>query len=167
MSTKQKQDFSNLFKNRLEERIVNHLEQIAALYENNDTAAIETQLALVGRSLEGIAMMLAEQGYVANNGRFTKFTPGDLLTIQQALSMAMKMRNDILLIPTGVEAIAKVMKASTELPAGKNNANPNTGLSEPPPLVPVDQAQPAEHKVESPIADAPEMMHPVLLPLKK
>lgn len=158
-------DFSKFYTNRVEKRIVDYLEALATLPQENTQQAIQAQVALVARSIENIAMMLAEQGYINNDGRFVRFIPKDLLTMQQALNMAIKMRSDILMQPIGLEAVTKTMENISKLSGSHvDKANPNTGLNAPPPLVPVDAKPDVVEEPISPIQDSPE---PVYLPIKK
>jgi len=162
---KEQVSFTKLYRNRFEKRIVDHLAEVAGIAENLHTKdALNAQLALVGRSIEGIAMMLNEQGYIDNRGRFVSFTPADILTINQALKVALALRNDILYIPNGAEGLAKTMQAASKtVDAVGASTNPNIGLSEPPPLRAVD-SEPDTVQFESPIDDADEIVQPVHLP---
>ena len=169
MSSKSKQkeqvSFTKLYRNRFEKRIVDYLAEVAGLADSLHTQeALNSQLALVGRSIEGIAMMLNEQGYIDNRGRFVSFTPADLLTINQALNVAIQLWNDILYIPNGADGLAKVMQAvnKTTEEVGAST-DPNIGLAEPPPLKAVD-SEPDSVLFEYPIDDANEIVQPVHLP---
>lgn len=170
MSNTKDYDFTKLYKNRLEQRLVEYLETVSGLYDSSAPQSIQAQVALASKSIENIALMMAEQGYVNNRGIFQRFSPSDLLTIQQALTAAIKLRADIMMQPVGLEALTKHMSAinSVELQANKSG-NPNTGLSEPPPLVAVDSQKSSveeEEPVFGNIKEEPEVMVPVLLPTK-
>jgi hypothetical protein len=169
MSNRKDYDFTKLYKDRLEKRLVDYLEVAAGLYNDNIEQSIQAQVALVSKSIENIALMLAEQGYVNNRGLFQRFTPSDLLTIQQALNAALKMRADIMMQPMGLEALGKAMASVNNIVQEKtNSSNPNTGLAEPPPLVAVDSKESVVEE-ETPfgsIKEEPEVMVPVLLPTK-
>lgn len=166
MSTKDKDAFRNLYRDRLEKRIVEHLEAIIEITEHTTKDALQSQLALIGRSLEGIALMLAEQGYVNNRGAFVSFTPSDILTIQQALGLAIKLRSDVLMTPFGAEGVAKVMSSLDKSASKSTEGNPHTGLQEPPQMVAVDTEQPLDEQPSSTIKDQPDVMRPVMLPAK-
>jgi hypothetical protein len=169
MSNTKDYDFSKLYKNRLEKRLVEYLEVVSGLYGKDLEQGVQAQVALVSKSIENIALMLAEQGYINNRGIFQRFSPSDLLTIQQALNAALKMRADIMMQPMGLEALTKNMAAVNSITtAGNNSGNPNTGLSEPPPLVAVDSKESVveEEPGFGNIKEEPEVMVPVLLPAK-
>lgn len=132
-------NFSKLYKNRLEKRIVDYLEAIAQVPDADLRLTIMAQKALVAKSIENIALMLSEQGYFNNWGYFVRFTPQDLLTIQQALAAALKLRADIMMEPLGLEALTKAMGLADKVTGtGPTGSNPHTGLSEAPPMSAVD-----------------------------
>lgn len=166
MSNNKDHDFSKFYKNRMEERLVKYLEVAAGLYTDNLGENIQAQVALVSRSIENIALMLAENGYISNRGHFVRFTPSDLLTIQAALTSALKLRADVMMLPMGLEGLTKAMSAVDKVQQHSvGSGNPHTGLSEPPPLAAVD-GKPETVEAEPIIEDGPEVMQPVLLPVK-
>ncbi len=170
MSNTKDFDFSKLYKNNLEKRLVEYLEVAAGLYSENLEEGMQAQVALVSKSIENIALMLAEQGYVDNRGLFVRFKPQDLLVIQEALNKAIKMRADIMMLPMGLEALTKAMASTNNVKDKPSGAgNPMTGLSEPPPLVAVDSPKTetrTETTFSSEIKEEPVTMTPVTLPAK-
>ena len=144
-------NFSKLYKNRMEKRLVEYLEAIASIPTENLKTSILAQKPLVGKTIENIAQMLLEQGYVSHTtGLFVRFTPQDLLVITRSLDMALRMRADIMLEPMGLEALTKSMGLVDKVTGmGKDTTDSNTGLKEPPPMVAVDAPQPM---VEDPIS---------------
>lgn len=147
-------NFSKLFKNRIEKRLVDYLEAIAQLPPENTTQAILAQKALVGRTIENIGMMLTDAGYYDNEGYFVRFTPQNILTITQALTMALKLRADILMEPMGLEALTKSMGLADKITGlGPTGDDPNTGLKAPPPMVAVDQKTNVVEESPSPIKE--------------
>lgn len=146
-------DFTRLYRNRLEKRLVEYLEVTAKLYDGTLEENIQAQSALVGKSIEAIALMLAEQGYMANSGVFVRFTPKDLLTIQKALEAALHLRADIQAQPLGLNGFVTSLTKLHELESKKNASavattdSPYAGLSEPPPLVAVDSPPDSERVI--------------------
>jgi len=168
MSNTKDYDFRKFYKDRLEKRLVEYLEVASGLYSSETGETIQAQVALVSKSIENIALMMAEQGYINNQGRFVRFQPSDLLTIQQALNMALKMRADVMMMPMGLEALTKTMSALDKTSsAHSSSTNPHTGLSEPPPMVAVDSRDPPTMEEEiGAVKDAEEVLQPVNLPSK-
>lgn len=170
MSNSKEHDFSKFYKNKMEERLVKYLEVAAGLYTDNLGENIQAQVALVSRSIENIALMLAENGYINQRGHFVRFSPSDLLTIQSALAMALKLRADVMMLPLGLEGLTKAMSAVDKVTQHTVGAgNPNTGLTEPPPMVAVDdQPNPSEEDPMSTVVDEQlEVMVPVVIPAKR
>lgn len=136
-------NFSKLYKNRMEKRLVDYLEALAQLPQDDLKNAIQAQKALVAKSLEIIALMMLEQGYVSHTtGLFVRFSPQDILVMTRALDMGLRMRADIMMEPMGLEALTKAMGMVDKVAGmGKATVDSNTGLKEPPPLVAVDAPQ--------------------------
>lgn len=168
MSNNKPNDFSKFYKNKMEERLVNYLEIASGLYSDNLKENIQAQSALVSRAIENIALMLAENGYVNPRGHFVRFQPTDLLTINSALTMALRLRADVMMLPLGLEGLTKAMASVDKLttpPLGANN--PNVGLNEPPPMVAVDAKETVvEEPTASPIQEEAETFALVKLPVK-
>ncbi len=145
-------NFSKLYKNRMEKRLVDYLEALAQLPTEDLKTAILAQKALVAKTLENIALMMLEQGYVDHStGLFVRFSPQDLLVMTKALDMGLRMRADIMMEPMGLEALTKAMGMVDKVAGmGKDTKDSNTGLKEPPPLVAVDAPKPV---VEEPVSE--------------
>lgn len=172
MSTKKIYDFKNLYKDKMEKRLVDYLDSVITEYSDEDlTNMVKAQVALSSKAIENVAMMIIEGGYVSSRGNFIPFSPTDLLTIQQALKMALDLRGDLMFRPTGAEQATKLMEALNKFETkGANSTNKDgTGLAEePPPLQAVDEKHFAE-EFNSTIKEAvkePEMVYPVALPVK-
>lgn len=162
------EDWSGFYRTRLEKRLVDHLEAACGLWSEDVRGNLQAQHALTARYIENIALMLAEGGYTDNHGRFVRFSPTDLISVGSALKMGLALRADIMMLPLGLEAMGKAMK-SMDSSAPKNNvgSNPGVGLSQPPPLTPVDQQpQPESMQTGQTVKDQEATMVPIALPAK-
>jgi hypothetical protein len=172
MSTEKRYNFRDLYKNKLEKRIVEYIEAVSGLYEDNDIQTMtKAQVALASKSIENIALMILEGGYVSSRGNFIPFSPTDLLTVQTALKEALALRSDLMLLPTGATSSAQLMDLLAKLDAKQGSVGTKDGAGfaeEPPELEALDEKQDAETFDSFIKEDVEEqkVVYPVPLPKK-
>jgi hypothetical protein len=172
MSTEKRYNFRDLYKNKLEKRIVDYIETVSGLYEDTDIETMtKAQVALASKSIENIALMILEGGYVSSRGNFIPFSPTDLLTVQTALKEALALRSDLMLLPTGATSSAQLMDllAKLDTKQGIGGTKDGAGFAEEPPeLSALDEKQSAETFDSFIKEDVEEqkVVYPVSLPKK-
>lgn len=165
---KKKLDFSNLLKNKLEERVLNHFEAVAEAFSGETADSIEAQTQLLAHSFDSIIKIYKDGGYINARGYKTALSPRDILFLQQAIENAIRLRSELLMLPLGVSNSTEFLKASNSLPSDVNDPK-NSGLNEPPPLAAIDSEKDetsVDVEPESPVEEQAEEQEVLGIPLK-